>query len=56
LLATDGLTNHINEEDLQDGAQKFTDPQAWADSLVDLALERGSRDNVTCIIVHFEPV
>jgi protein phosphatase len=53
VLATDGLTNHIGHDDLRDGAQRFNDPQQWADHLVDLALKRGSRDNVTCVVVYF---
>jgi protein phosphatase len=53
LLATDGLTNHVSEEDLREGPDRFPDPQAWADHLVELALERGSRDNVTCVVVCF---
>jgi serine/threonine protein phosphatase PrpC len=32
----------------------FAEPQAWADHLVRLALSRGSRDNVTCIVVAFD--
>ncbi len=54
LLATDGLTNHITADDLRDGVEKFSDPQSWADHLVSLALSRGSRDNVTCIVVAFD--
>jgi PPM family protein phosphatase len=54
LLASDGLTNHISDEDLCAGAREFPNPQAWADQLVGLALERGSRDNVTCVVVAFE--
>lgn len=54
LLATDGLTNHIREDDLSNGGRQFTNVQAWADHLVQLALDRGSRDNVTCIILAFE--
>ena len=54
LLASDGLTNHIQVEDLRLGAAKFRDPQEWADLLVRTALERGSRDNVTCIVVFFD--
>lgn len=56
LLATDGLTNHVTEDDLREGAAHYPDPQAWADHLVEMALKRGSRDNVTCIVVAFEPV
>src|SRR5262249_24430793 len=55
LLASDGLTNHVNDHDLRDGARTFQDPQAWADHLVQLALDRGSRDNVTCVVVGFDP-
>jgi protein phosphatase len=55
LLASDGLTNHITEEDLREGPVRFPDPQAWADYLVPLALQRGSRDNVTCVVVAFDP-
>ncbi len=54
LLASDGLTNHITEEDLREGARCFADPQVWVDHLVTLALERGSHDNVTCVVVAFE--
>ena len=54
LLAGDGLTNHVTQDDLREGAEKAADPQAWADSLVSLALSRGSRDNVTCVVVAFE--
>jgi protein phosphatase len=54
VLASDGLTNHIKDEDLSAGAKQFPNPQAWADYLVDLALKRGSRDNVTCIVVAFD--
>lgn len=54
LLASDGLTNHVSDEDLREGARKFHNMQHWADHLVDLALQRGSRDNVTCVLVAFD--
>jgi protein phosphatase len=53
LLASDGLTNFITHDDLREGPRQFPDPQEWADFLVQSALERGSRDNVTCIVVAF---
>jgi len=56
LLASDGLTNHITEEDLRLGPKQFSNPQDWVEHLVHLALERGSRDNVTCVVVAFESV
>jgi serine/threonine protein phosphatase PrpC len=55
LLASDGLTNHITEDDLRSGPKQFPDAQSWAEQLVKTALERGSRDNVTCIVVAFDP-
>jgi protein phosphatase len=54
LLASDGLTNHVTDEDLREGARKFQDMQHWADQLVEMALQRGSRDNVTCVLVAFD--
>jgi PPM family protein phosphatase len=54
LLATDGLTGHVNEDDLRQGAIDFPNPQTWAEHLVHQALERGSRDNVTCIVLAFD--
>lgn len=54
LLASDGLTNHVDEDDLRQGVTRFPHPQVWADHLVELALDRGSRDNVTVVVVAFE--
>ncbi len=55
VLASDGLSGFITHEDLRRGAAECRDPQAWADHLVQLALERGSRDNVTCVVLAFDP-
>jgi PPM family protein phosphatase len=55
LLASDGLTNHVSDDDLREGVKKYPDPQEWANQLVDMALQRGSRDNVTCVVVAFDP-
>ena len=54
LLATDGMTNHITDDDLSTGPKQFPDPQAWIDHLVQIALDHGSRDNVTGIVIAFE--
>jgi protein phosphatase len=53
VLASDGLTNFITSDDLIAGAARHADPQEWANELVKLALERGSNDNVTCVVVAF---
>lgn len=55
LLASDGLTNFLTDPDLCEGPRRYPDPQEWADYLVQMALERGSSDNVTCVVVAFEP-
>jgi len=54
ILASDGLTNHVTDEDLRDGAARYHRPAEWAEVLVGLALERGSRDNVTCVVIAFD--
>jgi protein phosphatase len=53
VLASDGLSGFITADDLRQGAARYADPQAWADDLVKMALERGSSDNVTCVVVTF---
>lgn len=55
VLASDGLTNHIGEEDFLTGSSRHPDPQEWAEYLVQTALERGSSDNVTCLVISFDP-
>jgi len=54
VLASDGLAGHVTHDDLREGARRFRDPQAWVDHLVQLALDRGSRDNVTCVVIAFD--
>jgi protein phosphatase len=55
VLASDGLTNFTSEDDLRAGVSQFPNPQVWAEHLVQAALSRGSRDNVTCVVLAFEP-
>ena len=54
LLGSDGLTNHITETDMLEGVRRYPDPQEWAAHLVQTALSRGSKDNVTCVVVAFD--
>ncbi len=54
VLGSDGLTNFITDADLCAGAKKFANPQEWADHLVKHALDQGSKDNVTCVVVAFD--
>jgi protein phosphatase len=54
LMGSDGLTNFLSTEDMAAGAASRRSPKEWADELVRLALERGSKDNVTCVVVAFD--
>lgn len=55
LLGSDGLTNYLSDDDLRSGSQRYRDPQAWCDHLIPMALERGSTDNITVVVVFFDP-
>ena len=56
LLCSDGLTIEVGEDALRIALVGNPDPQAAADSLVELALQGGGRDNVTAIVVDVEAV
>ena len=51
LLCSDGLTEHISDEEIAEQMQA-ADPQAICNGLIALTLERGARDNVTTIAVR----
>jgi protein phosphatase len=55
LLSTDGLTGSLADETLRDEILREPNPQTCAERLVQMALDAGSRDNVTCIVVHVLP-
>ena len=52
LLCTDGLHGVVPDEKLLQYILSQTDMQACADGLGQLALESGSRDNVSCIMIE----
>jgi protein phosphatase len=52
LLATDGLTGVVPDEKIAAFIKENPDAQKCADGLGQLALEMGSRDNVSCILIH----
>jgi serine/threonine protein phosphatase PrpC len=54
LLASDGLTNFVSHDDLWQSLKQYPSPSEWAEYLVGQALERGSKDNVTCVVVAFD--
>lgn len=54
LLASDGLTGMIEDEDLMGLMEKVREPQQLADELVDEANRRGGLDNVTVIVIRVD--
>jgi serine/threonine protein phosphatase PrpC len=56
LLCSDGLTRMLTEPEIAGVLQAELDPTKAAEKLVALANENGGADNVTVLIVRFEPV
>jgi protein phosphatase len=52
LLCTDGLSGVVADEQLLNYVREQSDMQQCADGLGQLALDSGSRDNVSCIVVE----
>jgi protein phosphatase len=52
LLCTDGLSGVVADEKLQSFMAEQTDVQKCAEGLGQLALDAGSRDNVSCIVIE----
>jgi PPM family protein phosphatase len=52
LLCTDGLSGVVSDDKILQFVQTQTDVQACADGLGQLALDAGSKDNVSCIVIE----
>lgn len=52
MLCSDGVTDGVSEEVIQRILTEEDDPQSAAESLVEAAQEGGSKDNITCVVVH----
>ncbi len=52
LLCTDGLSGVVSDDQLMAFMKEKTDVQECADGLCQLALDQGSRDNVSCIVIE----
>ncbi|HEY2852359.1 MAG TPA: protein phosphatase 2C domain-containing protein [Gemmatimonadaceae bacterium] len=52
MLCTDGLTNHVNDDEIREHLATCRSAEACCRSLVNLALERGGQDNVTVVIAR----
>ncbi|MCA9049556.1 MAG: SpoIIE family protein phosphatase, partial [Planctomycetaceae bacterium] len=51
VLCSDGVTDGVDDDRILALLQSGNDPQIAAQSLVEAALEGGSRDNITCIVL-----
>ncbi len=56
LVATDGLTNCVPDEQIAATLKAESDPQAACERLVAQALEQGGPDNVSVIIARYETI
>ncbi len=52
LLCTDGLFNEVSDDEMASLMTQTEDLQAASNGLIELALERGGRDNVTVVIAE----
>ena len=52
LLCTDGLSGVVSDEQLLTFIKDKADVQECADGLGQLALDQGSRDNVSCVVIE----
>jgi PPM family protein phosphatase len=53
-LCSDGVTDGIGNDVIQKLLAEQNDPQQAAEAIVQAALDGGSKDNVTCVVVHVE--
>jgi protein phosphatase len=53
LLCTDGLTDLVEDDEIADLLERFPSPTDASRVLVDVALERGGKDNVTAVVGRF---
>ena len=54
LLCSDGLVNHVTDEEIARSVLEQSDPNRACEQLVALANERGGRDNISVVIVRVE--
>jgi len=54
LLCSDGIHGVLSADDLRAVLQNTPDPEAAADIIVRKAIDAGSRDNVTALVVSYE--
>lgn len=56
LLCSDGLTHFCPDEEIKNVLQGDASPEELADRLVCTALEKGGKDNITCLVISVEEI
>lgn len=54
VLVTDGVTGALDDSALLELVGACDDPQKAAEEVVQISLDRGSKDNVTCVSIYFD--
>jgi protein phosphatase len=54
LMTSDGLTRHLEDEEILAIVQRASDLEQACNALVETAKERGGDDNITCLLVGME--
>jgi protein phosphatase len=54
VICSDGLTNHVENHEIL-AAASSNPPQRACNLLVEMTLDRGATDNVTVVMVRFDP-
>jgi serine/threonine protein phosphatase PrpC len=52
LLCTDGLTTHVSDDEIKEHLARCTSAETCCRSLLELALARGGKDNVTVVVAR----
>jgi len=53
-MCSDGLTNHLRDEEIAEALSVTDDLEAATDGLIETANERGGEDNTTVVLVRYE--
>ena len=56
LLCSDGVSDGLKRPALKDLLQSGNEPQATAETVIKAALDGGSKDNITCVVVFIDDV
>ncbi|KAK8899554.1 hypothetical protein M9Y10_001870 [Tritrichomonas musculus] len=55
VIACDGVFDVLDDETVGSVADRIQNPQEAARTIKDMALERGTTDNVTCVVINLTP-